>query len=136
MAHDPSRPLRPRGPLRVLVADDDEVLRSLVASVLRDEGHEVMEASNGRELFWAFETSCYGTPIDVVVSDLCMPAYDGLEVAEAWADRGDGPRVVLMSAYPDADARRRAEALGLVLLDKPFDLEALQRMVRSYGREA
>ena len=116
---------------RVLLADDEGEMRTFLAEVLRDEGYEVVEATNGRELFWLMEASQRGQPIDVVVSDLCMPEYNGLDVVEAWTEVGPRPRVLLMSAFPDPEVRRRAESLGLVLLDKPFAVGRLLGLVRA-----
>lgn len=116
---------------RVLLAEDDEAMRALVADVLRHDGYEVIEVANGRDLFWCMERAERGRAIDVVVSDIRMPAYDGLDVVEAWAEIGSRASVVLMSAFPDPDARRRADSLGVVLLEKPFSFDRLQRLVRA-----
>ncbi len=114
---------------RILLAEDDKAMRSLLAAVLRAEGHDVSEAPNGRELFWFVEIAAHGHPIDLVVTDLAMPTYNGLDVAEAWADSGSGPRVILMTAFPDVAVRSRVEKLGLDLLEKPFDLSRLRQLV-------
>lgn len=109
-------------------------MRMLLAEVLRADGHDVLEASNGCELFWFAELTGRVRPIDVVVSDLCMPGYNGLEVVEAWADPLLTPthaRVVLMSAFPDREVRRRAAAVGAVLLEKPFGLPEFCTLVRN-----
>jgi CheY-like chemotaxis protein len=115
---------------RVLLAEDDDAMRALIADVLRHDGYEVLEVANGRDLFWCMERAERGQPIDVVVSDIRMPAYDGLDVVEAWAQIGSDVSVVLMSAFPDPEVRRRADLLGVVLLEKPFPFDRLQRYVR------
>jgi DNA-binding response OmpR family regulator len=119
------------GAPRVLLAEDDEALRTFLAELLRDDGYDVVEVSDGRQLFWVVETALRTRPIDVVVSDLRMPAYNGLDVVEAWAHAGTGPKVVLMSAFPDHEVRRRAESLGVALLEKPFDVGRLRDLVRT-----
>lgn len=119
-----------RTPARVLLAEDDEAMRAFLADALREDGYEILEASNGRELFWMVETARRGRPIDLVVSDLRMPVYNGLDVVEAWVELGRGPGVVLMSAFPEQEIRRRVERLGVVLLDKPFDVGRLRELVR------
>ena len=112
----------------VLIAEDDAALRALLAEELRAEGCDVVEAKNGRELFWFVETQSLG-PIDLILSDLLMPVYNGLDVAEAWASMGPGPPIILMSAFPDAVVRQRALALGVPLLDKPFAIDRLLELV-------
>ena len=114
----------------VVLADDDREMRSLLASVLRAEGYRVIEASDGWDLFWSVETAERDAQIDLVVSDARMPGYRGLDVAEAWAEAGSGPRVVLMSGFPDDDIRVRADALGVALLEKPFDMDRFRSLVR------
>lgn len=123
-------------PPRVLLADDDEAMRTFLADALREDGYEVLEASDGRELFWFVETAQFSRPIDVVVSDLRMPTYNGLDVVEAWADVGWGPPVVLMSAFSDPEVRRRVDSLGVVLLDKPFEVGHLRQLVREQVQRA
>lgn len=118
-----------RQAVRVLVADDDAEMRSLLAEILRSDGYEVVEASNGRELFWSIETAGKGEGFDLVVSDVRMPGYSGLEVAEAWAEVS-GPRVILMTAFADPEVRRRVASLGIRLLDKPFELDKLLELIR------
>ncbi|MFO0553825.1 MAG: response regulator [Polyangiaceae bacterium] len=114
---------------RVVVAEDDESMRTLLVEALREDGFEVVEAENGRELFWAVENA--SSPVEIVVSDLRMPAYNGLDIVQAWAELGGGPRVVLMSAFPDPEIRLRAERLGVPLLEKPFELWELRSLVQS-----
>jgi CheY-like chemotaxis protein len=123
-----SSPVENRAP-RVLVADDDDATRMVLAESLRADGYEVLEAANGRELFWAIETSTHDHALDLVVADIRMPAYSGLEVAEAWAEIGL-PRTILMTAYPDDCVRSRVEGLGMRLIDKPCDVQELLRLVR------
>jgi CheY-like chemotaxis protein len=113
----------------VLVADDDDATRTVLAESLRAAGYEVLEAANGRELFWAIETATHGKALDLVVADVRMPAYSGLEVAEAWAEIGL-PKTILMTASPDASVRGRVENLGMHLVAKPCDAQELLRLVR------
>lgn len=112
----------------VLVAEDDAAMREYLVEMLTAEGFRVVEARNGRELFWAGAAPAHR--VAVVVSDVRMPAYDGLEVAEAWSSAGDAPKLILMSAFPDAKARMRADALGVTLLEKPFEPRVLIELVK------
>lgn len=117
-------------PARVLVAEDDDTLRSVIAGILRDDGCDVVEAANGRELFWIVERSRASCPFDVVLTDARMPGYDGLDVAEAWEACGTMPPTIMMTAFPDARMRRRAFAMGIVLLEKPFSMGLVEALVR------
>ena len=122
-------PRSDRSPLRVLLAEDDDAMRPFLAEMLRGDGYDVTEVSNGRDLFWLVEMAPRERPFDLILTDMRMPGYDGLDVVEAWAEGGPGPRVILMSAFPDEETRRRAEQLGVLLIDKPFDLERLLKLV-------
>src|SRR5690349_14482224 len=62
--------------MRILVADDDEPLRSATSQILRDEGYDVTTACDGRELLREYP----GRPADLVLCDLFMPGKDGMQV--------------------------------------------------------
>jgi CheY-like chemotaxis protein len=61
-------------PAKILVADDEQNLRRVLAALLRRDGHEVVQAANGQE---AIERLA---DVDVVITDLRMPLVDGMEV--------------------------------------------------------
>ena len=111
-------------PIRILVADDDEAMRSLLGASLRREGFEVQECVDGGELLAELEAARTGDPApQLVVSDLRMPGVSGLDVLH-WLRRWlPQVPVILITAFGDQQAHRRAEALGAVMvIDKPFDL--------------
>jgi len=93
----------------------------------------VREAADGRELFWALEevSRVGGAEPALVIADVYMPAYDGLEVLEAWREAMAGRGVICITAFPDAVVARRVQALGAELLPKPFSLRAFSECVRS-----
>jgi DNA-binding response OmpR family regulator len=116
---------------RVLVVDDDDTIRAIVAEVLEFEGYEVAIAANGRE---ALEHVRRGQP-DVVVVDLMMPVMNGWEFLEACCKEKlfDGTPVVVMSAHHSlAETGPRLGANACIA--KPFDLDVLlgtvERLVR------
>lgn len=116
----------------VLLAEDDDALRKLVASALRGAGHDVVEVADGAAaLDWlgeALETP--RDPPDVVISDVRMPHATGFQVAASLRGAAPGIPTILMSAFGDPDAHALARRLGAVaLLDKPFDLDALRELV-------
>ncbi len=120
--------------LRVLVADDDAEMRALLTSSLRLDGYEVLEAKSGLELLdhvapWL---AGMGPPraIDIVVSDIMMPGFTGMEILEGLHEVGCGPRVVLITGFGDEDTHARARSLGaLAVLDKPFDVDDLRTLL-------
>jgi len=124
----------PRAP-RVLLAEDDQDFRVLLATVLRADGYEVLEAGNGAELFDFVAFGLMGgqakRSFDLIVSDIEMPGYNGLEVLDGIRDARIGIPVILITAFGDAEKHQAAERLGARLLDKPFDLAELEEAVEA-----
>jgi CheY-like chemotaxis protein len=119
---------------RVLVAEDDPEMRRLVVEALREDGHDVEEASDGGRLLIRiaelFQVDPSLASIDVIVSDVRMPAYNGLELSERLAEARWRVPFVLMTAFGDEDTRRRAEHIGATLFDKPLSLTDLREAVK------
>ena len=70
----------------------------------------------------------------VVISDIRMPGFSGLDVLKHLRTADAHAPVVLITAFPTDETRRRAQELGAVaLLDKPFDLEDLVHAVQNAG---
>jgi CheY-like chemotaxis protein len=111
---------------RVLVIDDDDDLRMLIAAVLEAEGYSVDVAADGAEGLASVE---HALP-DVVVLDMKMPRMDGPTFArELHRQYGHRAKVLVLTAADDA--RRRAEEVNADgWLGKPFDLDALVAAVR------
>lgn len=117
----------------VLVADDDEGMRSLLGASLRRRGLAVDEYSDGQELLERLEElGKQRNPPSLVVSDLRMPGVNGLDVVH-WIGRWlpEVP-VILITAFGDAQTHRRAKALGATaVIDKPFDMDKFLEHVSS-----
>jgi len=119
-------------PVRVFLAEDDEEMRSLVSSTLRNDGYEVVEATNGRDMLYRIRDAVYGTIAqpDVIVMDVKMAGYSGLAVLATLQRARWSTPVILMTAFADDDVRMASTELGAaLLLDKPFDIEVLQTAV-------
>jgi CheY-like chemotaxis protein len=120
-------------PRRLLLAEDDGPFRFLLTMALRKDGYQIVAVSNGVDLLDILGDSLSqdGTlaPFDLVLSDLRMPGWPGLE-ALAKVGRNPGmPPFILFTAFGDEDAHRRALEIGaLTLLDKPFDIDYLREL--------
>jgi DNA-binding NtrC family response regulator len=120
----------------LVIADDNPAMRWLVRHTCRDRFDEVIEANDGRELFWAL-VHCSRTrrAADVVlVTDIRMPAYSGLEVLAACDELDYHPPTIVMTSFPDADAYASTARAGAVLLPKPFVTADLRRLVEDAHR--
>ncbi|NQV22727.1 MAG: response regulator [Rhodopirellula sp.] len=117
---------------RIVVAEDDDEMRSLVALTLRQDGYEVVECSNGIELLAELRkpSESGDVVIDLVVSDVHMPGISGLAVLQGLAQGNKSPRMILITAFGDSETHVEAQRLGAVAcLDKPFDMEVLMGLV-------
>jgi CheY-like chemotaxis protein len=108
---------------RVLVVDDDEPSRHVMADTLVDAGYTVEEAADGHEALWI---ATRRSP-DVVVSDLSMPGIDGIELARRLHVFARAVPVVLTTGLEDTrDIVTAARAYGAVAcLKKPMSLDEL-----------
>ena len=122
-----------RGPTVLLVEDDAE-LRHLIARTLRRDGHHVVECANGDAAFdWLGDgvfDGYYERLPALVVSDVRLPYFDGLEILEALRGAVTRVPVILITGFPDDELYRRALTLGARnVLAKPFELEDLRAAV-------
>ncbi|HEX9269740.1 MAG TPA: response regulator [Candidatus Limnocylindria bacterium] len=109
---------------RILLVEDDQAIRDIVALALEGEGHEVAAASDGAGAL----DRVAGATFDVIVLDLRLPGMDGREFVQRYRESGSaGARLVLMTASTDGDAL--AAELGARSIAKPFDLPALLALV-------
>ena len=111
----------------ILVVDDDESIRNLVAEILDLEGWQVITATNGREALDRIGES----PPRVVLLDMRMPVLNGWDVARELHTRGMDLPVVVMTAAQDARQWAR-EVNAAAYLAKPFDLEDLVTTVTRF----
>jgi CheY-like chemotaxis protein len=123
-------PLRPP---HVLLAEDDEAARSILARALRELGMVVEELVDGGRLLVSVASQYRDghTPedVDLIVSDVNMPVCSGLQVFRGVRAAHWLTPVLLMTAYPTAEVRDTATQLGARLLVKPFDLDAFEQAV-------
>ena len=118
VAQQPAEPeLPPRGRERILVVDDEKVVRDLLAQMLREQGYEVEVASSARE------ARALGGTWDLLLTDIVMPETDGVKLSQ----QVDARHVLFISGY-DQDALVAGDA---VFLQKPFSRDQLTRTVRA-----
>lgn len=125
---------RPSSRARILLAEDDFELRRMLSMLLSADGYEVVEVTDGQQLLDYLsqrraEDSAEAEP-DLIISDVCMPQVDGLEVLERLRNAQVPTPVVLMTAFANAAIFDQADELGAVtLLTKPFELDDLRMIV-------
>ena len=124
---------------RLLVAEDSSAFRYLLASALRADGHDVVEVSNGVDLMDMLGGSLIpewgAAPFDLVLSDVRMPGWSGIDALASLGHEFPLPPVVLMTAFGDDELHRRAKSAGaMAVLDKPIDVDDLRRFVIQFLR--
>ncbi len=119
--------------MKVLIADDDRLIRTQLADLLADLGHAVVSAENGAE---ALDVCARESP-DLLILDFLMPKLSGLDALHTLRERGVRAPAVLLTAITDRSFRsvEGSEAVD-VLLEKPVTrrslARALARAIRSH----
>jgi CheY-like chemotaxis protein len=116
---------------RVLLAEDDPALRTLITESLRRDGHQVTSATNAAELWFILRDAHFHRqapgPFDVLLTDQRMPLGTGLSVVEILRAVDPSLPVILITAFGDAELHAAARSLNVsAVFDKPFDLDDLR----------
>ncbi len=117
---------------RILLADDEQSIQTLLSYPLQKDGYEVVRASDGREALARFAEQ----PFDLVVLDVMMPQLDGLEVCRRLRARSSVPIIMLTAKAEEID-----KVLGLELgaddyITKPFSMREFRSRVKATLRRA
>ena len=124
-----SNTLSLRGSETILVAEDEDGVRSLTREVLERYGYTVLEAANGEEALKVAEQ--HEGPLDLLLSDVVMPRMGGPELAQALLAKRPTVKVLYMSGYTDHPMVRRGVVnAGVAFLQKPFTPTVLVSRVR------
>jgi CheY-like chemotaxis protein len=114
-------------PKKILVVDDEPLVRDAVKMLLTFDGHNVVTADNAKEALVLFEHDKF----DLMITDYTMPAMNGGELAAAVKARVPGQPVILITAYGDAFQSSGAlQAKVDQIITKPFVIENLREAVQ------
>jgi two-component system, cell cycle response regulator CpdR len=111
---------------RVLIVDDEDSMRLLVARAIAMDGHEIMTASDGAEALEILG----GRAFDLLLTDIQMPIMDGIALALAAARDFPDMTILLMTGF--AEQRERASGLNAIAHDvitKPFSVADIRTAV-------
>jgi len=112
---------------RILVAEDDDAIRGLVVRALEYDGHHAVAACNGEQ---AFSKLSLDAGFELLLSDVKMPAMNGIELAMAAARQDPDLVILLMTGF--ADQREHAHDLDALVHDviaKPFSVDQIRGAV-------
>lgn len=113
---------------RILVADDEARLRKLVKDFLVKEGHDVIEASNGKEALDIFYTD---DSIEMMILDVMMPLMDGFEVCKKVRETSSVPVIMLTAKGEESDVLNGYELGADEYVSKPFSPKVLVARVNA-----
>ena len=125
------------GRCRVVLAEDDYEMRSLLSMALRKSGYDVVECSDGMGMLtylaaFLLPEEFARESVDLIISDIRMPGVSGLEVLEGKPSNRDFPPMILITAFGDAQTHELAKKFGAAaIFDKPFDVDLLLQKVKS-----
>src|SRR3990167_4766093 len=112
----------------LLLVDDEDALRSVVAERLSDQGFEVVQASSGEAALQALD----GFAFDVIVSDLRLPGVNGRHVIDAALTRYPGIVAIAMTGYGTVKDAVDLIKLGAAdFIAKPFQFDELMHVLTS-----
>jgi two-component system, chemotaxis family, chemotaxis protein CheY len=113
----------------VMVIDDDDAVRGVIAKMLERDGHTVTEVEDGKRALRYFA----GQPSDLVISDVYMPEMDGIEFLMRLREAFPETRIIMMSGggvIPMDEVLEASTLLGAVgSLQKPIDMKQLRSAV-------
>jgi len=117
-------PAVPVGPIRILLVDDDELIRTSIGPMLATVGHDVHTAESGQE---ALERLGAGLEVDLVILDMNMPGLNGAQTLSRLLELRPGQAVLVATGYSDESVAPLLEGRPKVFsLRKPFNLEDIQ----------
>jgi DNA-binding NtrC family response regulator len=116
-------------PKRILVVDDEEVIRDVIASKIQKSlGYDVIQASNGIEALKAVEDLMP----DLIITDIKMPAMSGIELLGEIRRRRIGSPVIILTGYGTMEDAISAIRLGAKsFIKKPFDINQVILLIEN-----
>jgi DNA-binding NtrC family response regulator len=118
-----------KSPHHVLVVDDEPLIRWSVTEALVDEGMVVEQATDAASALRAVTTAAM--PFDVVVLDLRLPDMRDLSLLATIRQLIPAAALILMTAFGTPEIFAEAESLGAAVLNKPFELDELKRLIHN-----
>jgi CheY-like chemotaxis protein len=113
--------------MRILIADDEPVLRELLEETLLRKGHEVVQAKNGIEALRKFTDD---GPFDLVITDYQMPGKNGVVLIMDIRRANPNQKIIMVSADPpQIDTLTRKDTGDFSVLQKPYRNEALYALL-------
>ncbi|MEJ2410980.1 MAG: response regulator [Novosphingobium sp.] len=119
--------------IRILLAEDDQAMRTYLARALENAGYDVVAVDRGSEALPYLETEEF----DLLLSDIVMPEMDGIELAQRCAEVSPMTKVMFITGFAAVTLRAAREAPQAKVLSKPFHLrDIVVEVQRLFGLSA
>jgi two-component system cell cycle response regulator CpdR len=119
--------------IRILLAEDDQAMRTYLARALENAGYDVVAVDRGTEALPFLETEEF----DLLLSDIVMPEMDGIELAQRCAEISPMTKVMFITGFAAVTLRASREAPQAKVLSKPFHLrDIVLEVQRVFGLSA
>ncbi|MBS0475222.1 MAG: response regulator [Proteobacteria bacterium] len=119
--------------IRILLAEDEEAMRTYLARALQNAGYEVIAVDRGTAALPLLEMGDF----DLLLSDIVMPEMDGIELAQRCAEVSPRTKVMFITGFAAVTLKASREAPQAKVLSKPFHLRDLVMEVeRVFGQQA
>ena len=119
--------------IRILLAEDDESMRTYLSRALENAGYEVIAVGNGIAALPWIETAYF----DLLLTDIVMPEMDGIELAQRCAEMSPDTKVMFITGFAAVSLKASREMPDAKILSKPFHLRDLVLEVqRVFGQSA
>lgn len=113
----------------IMLVDDDDAVRELLARVLRSRGYQVIEAASGEQAQLIFQT--HDGPVDLLVCDVLMTGVSGPDLAQRLSVSRPALRMLLMSGDPTMASVLDGTSISAEFIGKPFTPQQLVENVRT-----
>ena len=111
------------GPGRILVVDDEDIIRVLLTEILTEDGYEIVTAPDGKDAIDILEHEQF----DLIISDMVMPGKNGIEVLQAAFRIDPHYQVIMITGYPSVETAVRLVNLGAAdYITKPFNVDLIK----------
>ncbi|MBO9726008.1 cell cycle two-component system response regulator CpdR [Novosphingobium sp.] len=116
--------------IRILLAEDDQAMRTYLARALENAGYEVLAVDRGTEALPYLQNEHF----DLLLSDIVMPEMDGIELAQRCAEISPMTKVMFITGFAAVSLRAGREAPHAKVLSKPFHLrDIVMEVQRLFG---
>ncbi|MDP6041270.1 MAG: response regulator [Candidatus Latescibacteria bacterium] len=116
---------------RILVIDDEEMIRSLLREVLQQDGHEIVEASDGQVGIEQYREQ----DIDLIITDILMPGKDGFETIRELTETHPGIKIIALTGYGLHNLPVAYDLGASKVFEKPINPRDLRQAVKDLLNE-